>query len=318
MTIPDYQTLMRPVLEHAANGEVAISETVETLADKFQLTEEERDEKLPSGVQTKFSNRVNWAKSYLKQAGLVDATGRGLFKITDRGRTALEQTHAKIDRKYLLQFEEFQEFQSRTAESKPSQNPANDTTDDDESTPDELLRKAHGRIEASLANELLDLVRRVRPAFFEDLIIELMLAMGYGGTSEDAGRSLGRTGDGGVDGVIDQDPLGVDQIYLQAKRYAEGNIVGAGAIRDFFGALSLKKASKGIFVTTSSFSEQARQTARDLGSRIVLIDGGQLTRLMIRYQVGCREKETLSIKELDESYFDGHLEKNEATTVVAD
>jgi restriction system protein len=175
-------------------------------------------------------------------------------------------------------------------------------------TPDESLQEAHAKLNAALAANLLEAVQSGSPAFFEQLIVDLLLAMDYGGASADAGRALGQSGDNGIDGVIDQDPLGVDQIYLQAKRYKDGNLVGAGAIRDFFGALSLKKASKGIFVTTSSFSPSARNTARDLGARIVLIDGGQLARLMIRYNIGCRDKDVLRIKAVDEGYFGEDLE----------
>ena len=171
-------------------------------------------------------------------------------------------------------------------------------------TPDEALRRAHTAITSALAEDLLDRVRKSSPAFFERLIVALLLAMGYGGTSEDAGRALGQSGDAGVDGVIDQDPLGVDQIYVQAKRYGDGNNVGAGAIRDFYGALSLKKAQKGIFVTTSAFSSGAIETARGLGSRIVLIDGLQLAKLMTRYNVGCRDEDVLHIKKIDEDFFD--------------
>ena len=172
------------------------------------------------------------------------------------------------------------------------------------STPDEALRRAHSAITGALSADLLDRVQKAPPAFFERLIVDLLLAMGYGGTSEERWRALGQSGDDGVDGVIDQDPLGVDQIYVQAKRYSEGNNIGAGAMRDFFGALSLKKAQKGIFVTTSAFSPAAVQTARDLGSRIVLIDGLQLTKLMIRYNVGCRDEEVLHLKKIDEDFFE--------------
>tara|TARA_R110002110_G_scaffold71027_10_gene190056 strand:- start:119 stop:1027 length:909 start_codon:yes stop_codon:yes gene_type:complete len=301
--IPDYQTLMRPVLECAAEGEVRITDVVDRVADKFGLSEDERNEVLPSGKQTRFSNRVNWAKSYLKQAGLVKATKRAHFIITDRGKQALSDQAVEINKSYLSRFPEFQEFQSRT---KDEDETAAITSVGDEisATPDEVLRAAHKKINAALSEELLDRVREASPAFFENLIVELLLAMGYGGTSEDAGRALGKSGDDGVDGVIDQDPLGVDQIYVQAKRYAESNGIGAGAIRDFFGALSLKKAQKGIFVTTSSFSQSAVQTARDLGSRIVLIDGTQLARLLIRYNIGCRDEEILHLKKIDEDFFE--------------
>lgn len=298
--IPDYQSLMRPVLEHAADGEVRIGDLIDTLSDKLGLSEDERAEMLPSGKQTVIANRVHWAKTYLKQAGLVRSTRRAHFVITERGQAALADPSATIDNAYLKQFEEFRAFQSRSSDrDTPTE------TDDGLSdvTPDEALRAAHKKINESLADDLLDRVREASPAFFESLIVSLLVAMGYGGSSEEAGRALGRSGDDGVDGVIDQDPLGVDQIYLQAKRYAEGNSVGAGAIRDFFGALSLKRATKGIFVTTSTFSPSATDTARDLGSRIVLIDGSQLARLMLRYNIGCRDEDVLHIKKVDEDFF---------------
>lgn len=300
--IPDYQALMRPVLECAASGEVRISDVVDRLADNFQLTDEERNELLPSGKQTRFSNRVHWAKSFLEQAGLVKATRRAHFVITDRGKEALKD-NKEINASYLEKYPEFQKFRSRTMEDDALEWLQSREVEDT-ATPDEVLRAAHKKINAALSAELLDRVRAAPPNFFEHLIIELLLAMGYGGTWEDAGRALGRSGDDGVDGVIDQDPLGVDQIYVQAKRYAEGNNIGSGAIRDFFGALSLKKASKGIFVTTSSFSPSAIQTARDRGSRIVLIDGIDLARLLIRYNIGCRDEEVIHLKKIDEGFFE--------------
>lgn len=301
--VPDYQTLMRPVLECSDLGEVRISDVVDQLADRFELTDDERHELLPSGKQTRFANRVHWAKSYLKQAGLVKATKWGYFAITDRGKAALADAGAEIDNTYLERFEEFQAFRARAKDADKLDDTAETTLIGTEATPDEVLRTAHKKINAALAEELLDRVRDAPPNFFENLIVELLLAMGYGGTSEDAGRALGKSGDDGIDGVIDQDPLGVDQIYVQAKRYADGNNIGAGAIRDFFGALSLKKAHKGIFVTTSGFSPSAIQTAKDLGTRIVLIDGVQLARLMIRYNIGCRDEEILYLKKVDEEFF---------------
>ena len=304
--IPDYQALMRPVLECAAPGEVRISDVVEQLAEKLGLTADERAQLLPSGKQTMFSNRVHWAKTYLLKAGLVESTRRGYFIITSRGRTALADRTAVIDNKYLERFKEFLDFKNRVHEGEAA-NTAFSPSETLEAveTPDEALRRAHGAITGALAAELLDRVRKASPAFFETLIVALLLAMGYGGTSEEAGRAIGQSGDDGVDGVIDQDPLGVDQIYVQAKRYGEGNNIGAGAIRDFYGALSLKKAHKGIFVTTSAFSPAAIDTARGLGSRIVLIDGPQLAKLMIRYNVGCRDEEVLYLKKVDEDFFEG-------------
>ena len=302
--IPDYQTLMRPVLEHAMRGEMRIGQLIDALATELRLSDAERAEMLPSGKQTVFANRVHWAKTYLKQAGLVAATRRAHFVITDRGRVALGNPQAVIDNSYLKQFSEFQSFQSRSSDA-GEQVSASIDSDRNDVTPDEALRAAHRRINESLASELLDRVREASPVFFERLIVELLVAMGYGGTSEEAGRALGQSGDNGVDGVIDQDPLGVDQIYLQAKRYADGNNIGAAAIREFFGALSLKRATKGIFVTTSSFSLPAIETARGLGGRIVLIDGAQLARLMLRYNIGCRDEEILHLKRVDDSFFEG-------------
>ncbi len=310
--IPDYQTLMRPVLASAAAGETRISDAVEQLAERLGLTPDEREQLLPSGKQTMFANRVHWAKTYLAKAGLVENTRRGFFRITPRGQAALADAAATINNAYLDQFKEFQDFKAKvneadgaTAATSPAQASAPFSTPVGTETPDEALRKAHSAITGALAADLLDRVRKATPAFFEKLIVELLLAMGYGGTSEEAGRALGQSGDDGVDGVIDQDPLGVDQIFVQAKRYAEGNNIGAGAIRDFYGALSLKKAHKGIFVTTSAFSQPAVDTARGLGSRIVLIDGLQLSKLMIRYNVGCRDEDVLHLKKVDEDFFEG-------------
>lgn len=301
--IPDYQSLMRPVLEKSAVGEVRISDVVEDISNDLNLSEDERNELLPSGKQTTISNRIHWAKTYLKQAGLVRSTRRAHFVITEAGRKVLSDPDAIIDTKFLLKFEAFQEFRSRSSETETTTPKADDEAPTN-ITPDEELRKAHKQINASLADDLLDRVRESTPAFFEEMIVKLLVAMGYGGTSEDAGKALGRSGDDGVDGVIDQDPLGVDQIYIQAKRYKVGNTVGSGAIRDFFGGLSLKRAQKGIFVTTSTFSPSAVSTARDLGGRIVLIDGAQLGKLMIRYNVGCRDEDVLHIKKVDEDFFD--------------
>ena len=300
--IPDYQSLMRPVLECAAAGPRKISDVVEEISENLGLTAEEREQLLPSGKQTTIANRIHWSRSYMKQAGLVRNIKRGWYELTERGRTILVDNSVELNSKYLEQFDEFQEFRSRFKE-----NDNNDPKSGEKissSTPDEALQAAHRKLEDALAANLLDFVRSTSPAFFETLIVDLLISMGYGGTSEDAGRALGQSGDGGVDGVIDQDPLGVDQIYLQAKRYGAGNSVGPGEIRDFYGALSIKKATKGIFVTTSHFTSSATQTARDLGSRIVLIDGPQLTKLMTKYNIGCRDKDILHIKQIDETYFD--------------
>ncbi|HAR54650.1 restriction endonuclease [Roseovarius nubinhibens] len=306
--IPDYQSLMRLVLECAASGPRQISDVVQDISDRLNLSEAERAQMLPSGKQTVIANRVHWARSYLKQAGLVHNTQRGWYELTQRGQATLADPNIVVNNKYLQQFDDYQEFMSRrkdgTTDDAANGSPETLTPDDETSTPDERLQEAHRKLQTALAANLLDNVRAASPAFFEQLIVDLLIAMGYGGTSDDAGRALGQSGDNGIDGVIDQDPLGVDQIYLQAKRYAAHVTVGSGEIRDFFGALSLKKASKGIFVTTSRFSPSATQTARDLGLRIVMIDGAHLAKLMIAYNVGCRDKDILHIKQIDEGYFE--------------
>lgn len=301
--IPDYQTLMEPVLKASSNGEVRIGDVVESISDQFALDANDRAELLPSGKQSVIANRVHWAKTYLKQAGLVEPTKRGYFQITERGRQVLSAPNVKIDNSLLKTFDEFRDFQSRStmSDSTPA---AGGPAADEFSTPEEVMRSAYESITASVATELVERLRAGTPAFFERTIVNLLLAMGYGGSSTDAGRAIGQSGDDGVDGVIDQDPLGVDQIYVQAKRYAEGNPVGSGAIREFFGSLSLKKAQKGIFVTTSGFSRSAVETARQIGARIVLIDAQQLGRLMVRHNVGCRDQEVLHVKRIDEDFFE--------------
>ncbi len=306
MSIPDYQSLMLPVLKAAAKGEVRIGAVVDELADQLQLNSEERAALLPSGKQTIFSNRVHWAKSYLSKAQLVELTRRAHFTITPLGRSVLEKNPAAIDNHFLDQFEGFRQFRERSTDGEtetvvPVELPITDT----KQTPDEIMRAAHQQIDSALGQDLLDRIRSAPPDFFERLIVNLLLSMGYGGSRADkAGRTLGRSGDDGVDGVIDQDPLGLDRVYIQAKRYAAGNNIGPGAIRDFFGSLDRHKASKGLFVTTSTFSSAARETAEFLSKRIVLLDGMQLAALMIQQNIGCRVEDTLYIKKLDEEFFE--------------
>ncbi|UWS78251.1 restriction endonuclease [Phaeobacter sp. G2] len=303
--IPDYQSLMLPVLQSAEKGAVQTKDVIASLAEELGLSSEDCAELLPSGKQRTFDNRVHWAKTYLKQAGLLSYPKRSFFVATEEGRRVLSRNLDRIDNKFLEQYDAFQEFKSRKGSSNGSESVPQASAVELNATPDEILRAAHSQINSALAADLLERVRAASPQFFENLIVDLLLAMGYGGTSEDAARALGQSGDNGVDGVVDQDPLGVDQIYVQAKRYAEGNNIGAGDIRDFFGALSLKKAQKGIFFTTSAFSLSATQTAKDLGMRIVLIDGNQLTKLMIRYSIGCRLEETVHLKRVDDEFFEG-------------
>jgi restriction system protein len=305
MAIPDYQSLMLPVLRQSAANEAVVSEVVERLAAEFALTAEEQSALLPSGRQTTFANRVHWAKTYLGQAGLIESTGRGRFRITAEGRRVLASSPGRIDVKFLEKYRQFRAFRERTRVDQDQAHSSDQAAaPNGVLAPDELMRAAQRQLDAELGRELLKRIVKAPPAFFERLVIKLLTAMGYGGTTANAARALGKSGDGGVDGVIDQDPLGLDRVYVQAKRYGE-NSVGAGAIRDFFGALDQFRAAKGLFLTTSEFSEAAIRTAREMSKRIVLIDGDELTRLMIQHGVGCRIEETLYVKKLDEEFFDG-------------
>jgi restriction system protein len=305
--IPHFQELTRPVLEAASQGEVKIGEVVEKLADSFGLTSDEREALIPSGGQTLLANRTHWAKTYLTQAGLLLRTGRGRFVITEDGRRALQSAPARIDIEFLKRFPSFREFQARSrgdSEERLEDDAESNSNGSASLAPDEAMRAAQQRLEQALAAELLERILASPPDFFERMVVKLLSGMGYGGSVAEAARALGRSGDGGVDGVIDQDALGLDRVYVQAKRYAVDNSVGPGAVRDFFGSLDRFKATKGLFVTTSSFTQSARETSEYLSKRIVLIDGAQLTKLMIRYNVGCRVEETLFIKKLDEEFFE--------------
>ena len=297
---------MLPVLYASSKGEVRVGDAINDIGDQLELTAEDRAILLPSGRQGLFENRVNWAKFYLGRAGLIKSTRRGYFKITARGLQVLETNPARIDNYFLSKFEEFRQFKEKAAQSTTQDTGGAIETilPSQKETPDEIMRVAHKQIEASLAQDLLDRIRAAPPDFFERLIVDLLLSMGYGGSAAGAGRALGRSGDDGVDGVIDQDALGLDRVYVQAKRYKQGNNIGSGAIREFFGSLNRHKAAKGLFVTTSTFSPSARETAELLSKRIVLIDGDQLTMLMIRNNVGCRVEDTLPIRKIDEDFFE--------------
>lgn len=292
---------MLPVLREAEQGEVRIGAVVESLADAFALTSQQRAHLLPSGKQSTFANRVHWAKSYLGKAALIEATKRGHFKATERGIELLKNPPPKINIGFLNQYPEFKQFKGGQ---ETNLNSAEEVLQASPLTPDEQMRRAHAQIERELAEEMLEKILAAPPAFFEQVVVNLVTAMGYGGSVADAGQALGQSGDGGVDGVINEDTLGLDRIYVQAKRYKDGNVVGPGAIRDFFGALDQFKAGKGLFVTTSTFSSSAVKTTEGLSKRIVLVDGARLAKLMIQYDVGCRVEETMAIKRIDEDFFD--------------
>jgi restriction system protein len=301
MAIPDFQTLMLPVLRASADGEVKTSDVVPRVGSELGLTEEELSELLPSGKQTTFANRVNWAKSYLGKAGLVTLTRRGYFQASERGKQVLAKPPARITIKFLEAYPEFMAFRKASGPTLVSPQP--DQVNLKDLTPDEVMRSAHAELDESLAAELLSKILAAPSDFFERLVVQLLTAMGYGGSAIEAGKALGKSGDGGVDGVIDQDALGLDRIYVQAKRYTDSK-VSSGEIRDFFGSLDRFKATKGLFVTTSTFSPSAKETADLLSKRIVLVDGPLLTRLMIRFDIGCRVEETIQIKRVDEEFFE--------------
>lgn len=300
MPIPDFQSVMRPVLAAIQGGEQKhMADVLEEVCDHFGLTEEERALRLPSGKQTYIKNRVGWARTYMKKAGLLTSPKRGEIQITERGRRVLEEVPDRITVKYLKQFPEFLEFHTHT----PGESAESTTAVDESSeTPDEQLEKAYNSLNDSLSDELLDTIVAASPEFFEKLVVELMLAMGYGGSREDAGQATRYTSDGGVDGIIKEDPLGLDVIYLQAKRYAD-KVVGRPEVQGFAGALDMQKARKGVFITTSKFSGDARDYVGLIEKKIVLIDGQELARLMVHYNLGVSIKETYEVKQIDSDYF---------------
>ncbi|GAB6083664.1 restriction endonuclease [Desulfuromonas carbonis] len=301
MAIPNYQTLMLPLLSFAADGqEHSVREAREHLAADLGLSDEERAELLPSGRQSVFDNRVAWAKTYLQRAGLLSAPRRAHFQITDRGRQVLAENPASIDTKLLDRFPEFVEF--RASGRKNGDEAAVATGESCETaTPEEMLESAHQRIRGDLATELLRRVKAEPPAFFERLVVELLVRMGYGGSRKEAGRALGRSGDEGIDGIINEDRLGLDTIYLQAKRW--DGTVGRPEIQKFVGALHGKRARKGVFITTSGYSAEARDYVAHLDPKVVLIDGAELAELMIDFGLGVTTTATYEIKRVDSDYF---------------
>jgi restriction system protein len=300
MLIPDFQSVMRPVLEAVRDG-VAIPLGVlrESIADVFQLTEEERKERLPSGRQTVINNRVGWARTYLNKAGLLTIPSKGMVQITVRGRETLANGPERITVAWLKQFPEFADFHT----AKPQTVDVLGVLDVEiaETTPDEQLAAAHQALVQSLADELLAQVRAATPGFFEQLVVDLMLAMGYGGSRKEAGKATQATNDDGIDGIIKEDKLGLDVIYLQAKRWT--NTVHRPEIDKFIGALTRQRARKGVFITTSEFSVGAREAALGLDIKVVLIDGVELARLMVENNLGVSVKQVYEVKQLDSDYF---------------
>ncbi|KUO56038.1 MAG: hypothetical protein APF80_12420 [Alphaproteobacteria bacterium BRH_c36] len=308
--IPDYQTLMLPVLRLAAEGETTIPNAVERLAVEFQLTPEQLAERIPSGRIQLINNRAHWAKTYMVKAGLVEQVRRGVFKATNRGRELLATNPARIDNRTLAKYAEFRAFVGKRTPSVDDQSPTAVEIVDETSTPAERIDSAIREIDAEIQDELLDRIFAIenqarRAAFFEELVVQLLTAMGYGDGVDGAGSVLGRGGDGGVDGVVRLDALGIDSVYVQAKCYDRTATIQPAQVRDFSGSLDDKKTMRGVFITTAKFTEKAKEYIRGIQKQIVLIDGDELARLMLRYNVGVREDRTVVIKKLDEDFFDG-------------
>ena len=301
MAIPDFQTLMLPLLRLLADGrEHGFGEACDALSEEFRLSEAERRQLLPSGRYPLMRNRVGWARTYLVKAGLVESPRRGVMRISARGRDVLAECPQRIDMGFLEQYPEYLAFR----EGRRVEREANAVVEGaaaSQQTPEEALELAHARLRSDLESELLGLVKGASPRFFERLVVELLVRMGYGGSLADAGQAVGGSGDGGIDGIIKEDQLGLDTIYIQAKRWE--NTVGRPEIQRFAGALQGHQADKGVFITTADFSRDAREYAARIANRIVLIDGPQLAKLMVDHDLGVSTVESYEVKRVDSDYF---------------
>ncbi|MFN0109207.1 MAG: restriction endonuclease [Blastocatellia bacterium] len=306
MAVPDYQTLMLPVLQALRDGkEHLLRDIVQQLSDQFELTEEERRQLLPSGVSTTIGSRVGWAKTYLHKARLLNLTGRGRLQIAPRGVSVLEKTPEKINVNFLKQFPEFIEFQSPKRDYKQveSVQVAELLSSEELLAPDEALDAAYQQLRSDLESQLLEKMKSSSPGFFERLVVEVLVRMGYGGTLEDAGRAVGQSHDEGIDGVIKEDRLGFDQIYIQAKKWTD-TPVGRPDIQKFVGALQPHRARKGVFITTSTFTKDAEDFVKRIETKVILINGFQLAKLMIDLNVGVSTNRVYEIKKIDSDYFE--------------
>ncbi len=306
MAVPDYQSLMLPLLRFAGEkkAETSTGEAVDALAKELNLTDEDLKEMLPSSIQFTFVNRIGWATTYMKKAGLLEATRRGYYQITARGQELLKKQPKSVNVKLLKQYPEFVEFQqlkgTRTGDKISVPKEIADTS---KATPSEALETAYENLRDELVAELLSKLKKTSPSYFERVVVELLVKMGYGGSRADAGKAIGKSGDGGIDGIIKEDKLGLDVVYIQAKRW-DNNPVGRPDVMQFAGALQGQRASKGIFLTTSRFTDDARSYVSQIGSKIVLIDGEQLTNLMIEHDVGVSTVALYPVKKIDTDYFD--------------
>lgn len=303
MSIADFQSIMLPLLQYAGDGkEHSLRDAITFLADVFNLSDEERKELLSSGQQAVFDNRVGWARTHLKKAGLLESPKRGFFQITNRGKEILKQNNPEINVKFLNQFPEFIEFKTIKKDNDKSVSEIMEDSEILETTPQESIEFGYQKIRKELELELLNRVKSCSPDFFERLVVDLLVKMGYGGSRRDAGRAIGKAGDGGIDGIIKEDKLGLDIVYIQAKRW-DNTVVGRPEIQKFVGALHGQRARKGVFITTSKFSQDAREYVSIIDSKIVLIDGEELAQLMIDNHVGVSTVSIYEIKKIDSDYF---------------
>ncbi|TWI03308.1 restriction system protein [Flavobacterium tiangeerense] len=303
--IPDYQSIMLPLLKIMSDERThKLRELIEILHDHFKLSDAEKKELLPSGSQAIFDNRVGWAKFYLEKASLLKTEKRGYYRVTELGATFLKSNPSELKTKDLDKFKAFKEFKESITPKNDldNSNPENQENGDTTKTPEEALEYAYQKLKNDLSRDLLDTIKSCSPSFFERLVVDMLTKMGYGGSRKDAGRALGKSGDGGIDGIIKEDKLGLDTIYIQAKRWE--NVVPVREIRDFAGALLSKKARKGIFITTSNFPKGAYEFVESIEHKIVLIDGSRLADLMFEYNVGLSTQSTYEVKRIDTDYFD--------------
>jgi restriction system protein len=300
--IPDYQSIMLPLLKRISDGEIyKFRNLIDILTEEFELTEEEQKELLPSGQQPIFDNRVGWANTYMKKAGLIKSEKRGYLQITEKGKQVINQNPNEINVKFLRQFPEFKEFTKVKRNGTTKAKEIKEITEE-EQTPEEMLEYAHQKLTNDLSQELIETIKGCSPRFFENLVIDLLLAMGYGGSRADAGKAIGKSSDGGIDGIIKEDKLGLDIIYVQAKRWE--NTVPTREIRDFAGALLAKKAKKGIFITTSEFPKSAIEYVNQIEPKLILIDGNRLGELIIEFDVGVSTQRIYKVKRIDSDYFE--------------
>lgn len=305
--IPDYQTIMLPLLKEIEDGkEYHIREITEKLARVFKLTEEERKKLLPSGQETVFDNRVGWARTYMKNAGLLESPKRGFIKITQRGIDVLKEGVEKINNDFLMRFDEFKEFIEKSKRGKTKEKVYEPSQFQDDKSPEEQIEDAFLSYNQILKSELLEKLLQVDPSKFERIVVDILTSMGYGGSFEEASEVIGRSGDEGegINGIIKQDPLGLDVVYIQAKKWDKSTIIGKPEIQKFVGALQGKHTSKGVFITTAKFSNEAKEYVKNIPSKIILIDGETIAELMIKHNVGVTVLKKIELKKVDGDYFE--------------